>query len=91
MQSNFRGGGAGKSLICLEDKLINPCRAGKRCSLPFLPATPTSLSRTLEGLLELTHFASGATRTNGHSLRCAALGVEVPGHSQEQWTHILNL
>ena len=40
-----------RSLICLKGKLMTPGR-GKHFSLPFLPATP--LSRTLEGLFELT-------------------------------------
>ena len=40
------------SLICLEGKSI--ASSGKHYSLPFLLATPSSLSRTLEGLFELT-------------------------------------
>ena len=47
------------SLICLEGKSMTPGR-GKRYSLPFLPATPLSLSRTLEGLFELTRCPSRA-------------------------------
>ena len=33
---------------------INDPSSGKHCSLPFLQATPSCLSRTLEGLFELT-------------------------------------
>ena len=42
-----------KSLICQEGKSMTPCR-GSHFSRPFLPATPLSPSRTLEGLFELT-------------------------------------
>ena len=38
-----------KSSICLEGKLMTP-HWGEHYSLPFLPATPSSPSRTLEGL-----------------------------------------
>ena len=39
--------------FCLEGKSMTP-HQGEYCSLPFLPATPSSPSRTLEGLFELT-------------------------------------
>ena len=48
------------SLICLEGKQINDPSSGKHCSLPFLPATPSSPSRTHEGLFELTRRPSRA-------------------------------
>ena len=48
-----------KSFICLEDKSMTP-RRGKHFSLPFLPDTPSSPSRTLEGLFELTRRPSRA-------------------------------
>ena len=63
-------------------------------SLPFLPATPSSPSRTLKGLFELTWRPSQALDSPGallpelqrykDTLKCAALGAEVPGHCQQQ-------
>ena len=57
--------------------------------LPFLPATPSSQSRTLEGLFELTRRPLGALDSPRALLpelqrykdtgRCVALGEEVPG------------
>ena len=47
------------SLICLEGKSMTPLR-GNTNSLPFLPATPSSPSRTLQGLFELTRRPSRA-------------------------------
>ena len=69
-------------------------------SLPFLPATSSSLTQTLEGFFELTQRPSSALHCSPHWLlpelytykdivRCAALGVEVPGHRQQQLTHTL--
>ena len=59
----------------------------------FLPATPLSLSRTLKGLFELTQRPSRALtrprvlllelQRNKDTVRCGALGTEVPGHRQE--------
>ena len=65
----------------------------------ILPATPSSPSRTLEGLFELTGRPSRAL-DSPHALlpelqrykdtvRCAALGAEVPGHGQQQLTQTL--
>ena len=54
-------------------------RRGGYCSLPFLPATPSSLSRTLPP--ELKGYKD--------TVMCAALGAEVPGHCQEQLTQTL--
>ena len=78
---------------------INDPSSGKHYSLPFLPATPSSPSRTLEGLFELTRRPSLALdlprpllpelQRYKDTVRCAALGVEVPGHHQEQWTQTL--
>ena len=45
---------------------INYPSSGKHFSLPFLPATPLSLSRTFEGLFELTRCHSRA-----HNSPCA--------------------
>ena len=52
---------------------------GINFSLPFLPATPSSLSRPLEGLFELTRhprlascIAFGFTKTQGHRQVCPA-------------------
>ena len=67
---------------------------GKHCFLPFLPATPTSPSRTLEGLFELTRRPSRALdslrallpelQRYKDTFRCAALSAEIPGHRQQQ-------
>ena len=72
---------------------------GKHYSLPFLPATPSSPSRTLEGLFELTRRPSQALdsprallpelQRNKDTVRCTALGTEVPGHHQQQLTQTL--
>ena len=74
-------------------------QSGKHFSLPFLPATPLSLSQTLEGLFGLTRRPSRALdlprallpelQRNKDTVRCAALGVEVPGHRQDQLTQTL--
>ena len=63
---------------------------GKHYSLPFLAATPSSPSWTLEGLFELTRRPSRALDSPRALLpelqrykdivRCAALGAEVLGH-----------
>ena len=73
--------------------------SGKRYSLLFLPATPSSPSRTLEGLIELTRrpsLAFDSPRTllpelqrYNDTVRCAALGAEVPGHRHEKLTQTL--
>ena len=57
---------------------VNPSW-GKHYSLPFLPATPSSPSHAL--LPELQRYKD--------TVRCAALGAEVPGHRQEQLTQTL--
>ena len=74
---------------------------GKRYSLPFLPATPLSPSQTLEGLFELTRRPSRALdsprallpelQRYKDTVRCAALGAEVPGHCQQQLTQTLTV
>ena len=75
---------------------INDPSSGKHCSPP---ATPSSPSRTLEGLFELTRRLSRALdsprallpelQRYKDTVRCAALGAEVPGHRQEQLTQTL--
>ena len=72
---------------------MTPCRGGY-VSLPFLPATPSSPSWTLEGLFELTRRPSRALDSPRALLAelqrykdtvwCAALGAEVPGYRQDQ-------
>ena len=72
-----------------------PCQ-GKYFSLPFLPASP---SQTLERLFELTRHPSRAPELPRLSLpelqrykdtvRCAALGAEVPEHRQQQLAQTL--
>ena len=78
---------------------INDPSSGKHYSLLFLPATPSSLSRTLKGLFELTWRPSWALASPRalppelqrykDTVSCAALGAEVPGHSQQQLTQTL--
>ena len=73
---------------------INDPKSGKHYSLAFLPATPLSASRTLEWLFELTRRPSQALdspcallpepQRYKDTVRCAALGAEVPGHRQQQ-------
>ena len=77
---------------------MTPCW-GEYVSLSFFPATLSSPSRTLEGLFKLTQRPSKALdlprallpelQIYKDSVRCAALGVEVPGHHQQQLTRIL--
>ena len=86
-------------IIDLPGGQINDPSLGKHYSLPFLPATPSSPSRTLEGLFELTRRPSQALASPRavlpelqrykDTVRCAALGAEVPGHRQEQLTQTL--
>ena len=72
---------------------------GKHYSLPFLTATPSSLSRTHEGLFELTQRPSRALdsprsllpelQRYKDTVKCATLGAEVPGHHQKQLTQTI--
>ena len=82
-------------VVCLHVWIeINDPLSGKHYSLPFLPATPSSPSRNLEGLFELTRRPSRALdlprallpelQRYKDTVRCAALGVEIPGHRQQQ-------
>ena len=69
--------------------MINDPSLGKHHTLPLLPATPLSPSRTLKGFFELTRHPSRALnllcalllelQRNKDSVRCAALSPEVPG------------
>ena len=78
---------------------INDPSSGKHYSLPFLPATPSSPSRTLEGLIELTRhptralnlaaYVASELRGYKDTVRCAVLGAEVPDHRQVQLTQTL--
>ena len=87
-----------KSLICLEGKIMTP-HWGKHFSLPFLPATPLSPSRTIEVLFELTRRPSRPLNSPRallpelqryeDTVRCAALDAKVPGHNEEQLTQTL--
>ena len=69
--------------------------SGKHNSNPFLPATPSSPSWTLEGLFELTQRPSRALnlprallpelqKNKDTALWCAVIGEEVSGHCQQQ-------
>ena len=81
-------------IIDLPGGQINDPSWEKQYSLPFLLETPLSLSRTFEGLFELTWRPSRALdlpralllelQRYKDTVRCAALGTEVPGHCQEQ-------
>ena len=79
-------------------EIIDP-QLGRYFSLPFLLATPSFPSQTLEGLFELTQCPSRALNSP-HSLlpelqryknvvRCGALGAVVPGHRQQHLTQTL--
>ena len=76
---------------------VNDPLSGKHFSLPFLPAIPLSLSRTLEGFFELTRDLQGPSprallpelQRQKDTVRCAVLGAEVPGHRQQQLTQTL--
>ena len=73
-------------------------RLGKHCFLQFLPATPSSPPRTLEGL-ELTRRPSRALdlprallpelHRYKDTIMCAVLGTVVPRHRQKQLTQTL--
>ena len=73
--------------------------SGMHYSLLFLPATPSSPSRTLKGLFELTRRPSWALdsprallpelQRYKDTVRCAAQGAEVSGHHQQQLTQTL--
>ena len=70
----------------LPEGQINDPLLGKHYSLPFLSATPSSPSRTLEGLFELTWRPSKAINSpsvlflelqrHKYTVWCAALGTE---------------
>ena len=86
-------------LIDLPGGQINDPSSGKSYSLPFPPATPSSPSRTLKGLFELKRRPSRSLASPRallpelqrykDTVRCAALGAEVPGHRQQQLTQTL--
>ena len=67
---------------------------GGCCSLRYPLATPLSRRCTLEGIFELTRRPSRALhlprvlllelQRNNYTVRCVALGVEVPGDHHEQ-------
>ena len=98
-QSNVRVPYSEK-IIDLPGGQINDPWLVKWFSVSFLPATPSSPSRTLEGLFELTRRPSRALdspcalllklKRYRDMVRCAALDTEVPGHHQEQLTQILH-
>ena len=85
-------------MSCSSGKSITPHK-GKNYTLLFLTATPSSPSRTLEELFELTRRTSWVfdsplallpeLQRCKDTVRCAALGVEVPGHRQQQLTQTL--
>ena len=74
---------------------------GKHYSHPFLSATPSSRSQTLEGLFELTRrpFMGPQPRLvrcipelqrYTDTMRCVSLNTELPGHLQIQLTQTLS-
>ena len=81
----------GKNIIDLPGGQFNDPQSAKYFSLPILPATPSSPSRTLEGLFELTRCPSRALdlppalltelQRNKDTVRCGALSTDTP---QEQ-------
>ena len=70
-----------KKVIDLPEGQINEPLSGKHYCLPFLPATPSSPSRILEGLFELTWCPSRDLDSPRAPLR-----AEIPGHRQKQLT-----
>ena len=80
---------------------INDPSSGKYFSLSFLPVTPSSPSRSLEGLFELTRRPSRALdsprallpelQRYKDTVRCAALGAEVRGPRTPSRTTDANL
>ena len=62
--------------------------SGKHYSLPFLSATPTSPSRTLEGLFELTQRPSRAL-DSPRELLPELQRYKYTGHRQQQLTQTL--
>ena len=78
---------------------INDPLSGKNYSIPVLPAIPSSLSRILEGLFELKQRPSRVLnwprallpelRKNKDTIKCGALGAQVPIQLQEQLTKTL--
>ena len=93
--SNFRGPERWEKIF---DLLGGPFD-GEILSFLFLPATPLSPSRTLEGLFELIWQTSRAfdwpgvllleLQGNKDTVRCALLDAEVPGRCQKQLTQTL--
>ena len=85
-----------KSFIYLEGNVPS---FGNHFSGLFVPATPSSLSRTLEGLLELTQCPSRASdlpyvllrelQRSKDTVRCVTLCAKAPRHCQEQLIHTL--
>ena len=79
-----------KSMICPPGWFDSS--SGKHFSHPFLPTTPSSPSRTHEGLFGLTRCPSRALDSPRallpelhrykDTVRCGALGAEVPGQRQ---------
>ena len=82
-----------KKIIDLPWGQINDPSLGKHYSLLFLLAIPSSPSWTLEGLFELTRRPSRALdsprallpelQRYKDTVRCGALGAEVPEHRQQ--------
>ena len=60
-------------------------RWGEYYSLPFLPATPSSLSWTLD----LPRALLPELQRYNVTVGCAAIGAVVPGHRQQQLTQTL--
>ena len=81
MQSNIRGG----TLLDLPEGQINDPLSGKYFSLPFLPATPSSPSQTLDSPFALPP----ELQIYKDTIRCGELGAKVPVHGQKQLTKTL--
>ena len=83
----------------LPEGITSEPSSANRFTLPFILATPTSLSRTFEGLFELIRRPSRALdspcallpelQRYKATVRCATLGAEVPDHRQKQLTQTL--
>ena len=63
---------------------MNGTFSGKHYSLPFLPATPSSPSQTLD----LPRALLPELQRYKDTVRCAVLGAEVPGPRQKADTNL---
>ena len=94
---NLSPGPATNSIFSVCKKIKTP----QHCSLPFLSATPSSRSQTLEAIFELTPWPLMGPQPRlvrcipelqryTDTMRCVVLAAELPGHLQIQLTQTLS-